>query len=57
MQGEEADAEDFLLVDEVADVRAREAGARRARAILLQWPLIAGEARVPQVQPTLARQG
>ena len=55
MQAEQPQAEHLLLVDEVADVRAREARARRAVAALLERPRIAGEAGVAQVEPSLAR--
>ena len=43
--------EDLLLVDEVTDVRAREAPAGGARAVLVERPRVAGEAGVPEVQP------
>src|SRR5215204_1441305 len=56
MQGEQPDAEDFLLVDEMADVRAREPRAGRAGTIRLQWALIARKPRVAQVEAPLARQ-
>ena len=55
MQAQKPQAEQLLLVDQVADVGAREARARRARAALLERPRIAGEAGVAQVQP--ARRG
>ena len=38
MQAEQAQAEELLLVDEVADVRAGEAGARGAGAVLVERP-------------------
>src|SRR5512146_152837 len=56
MQAEQPQPEDFLLVHQVADVRAAEARARRARAALLERPLVAGEARVPQVEAPFTRQ-
>src|SRR5688572_12575586 len=51
--GEEHEAEDLLLVDQMAQVGAGEAGARPARAVLLKRAGIPGEAGVSQVQPTL----
>ena len=56
MQTEEPQAEQLLLVDEVADVGARETLARGARAVLVQRARVAGEAGVPEVQPALPRQ-
>jgi RNA polymerase sigma factor (sigma-70 family) len=56
MKAEEAQPEQLLLVDEVTDVRAREALARRAGAALVQRAGIACEAGVPQVQPPLPGQ-
>ena len=55
MQAEEAQAEQLLLVDEVADVGAREARAGRAAAALLERPRVAREAGVAEVEP--ARRG
>src|SRR5512146_2120935 len=56
MQAEQPQPEDFLLVHEVPDVRAAEAGAGRARAALLERALVTGETRVPQVEPSLTGQ-
>src|SRR5579864_6576918 len=56
MQAQEPQAEDLLLVDEMADVGARELRACRARAALVQRPRVSGEARVAKVEPTLPRE-
>src|SRR5689334_18522494 len=50
MQAEQPQPENFLLVDEVADVSAAEARAGRARAVLVERALVAGEARVAKVE-------
>ena len=44
MHAQEPQAEQLLLVDQVTDVRAGEAGARGARATLVQRARVAGEA-------------
>src|SRR6187397_3243930 len=51
MQAQEPQAQQLLLVDQVANVGAGEARAGGARAALLERPRIAGEASVAQVQP------
>ena len=56
MQAEQAQAEHLLLVDEVADVRAREAPARGAGAVLVERRAVAGEARVAEVQSAVPRE-
>src|SRR5579864_7106368 len=55
MQAEESQAENLLLVDEMADVRARELRARRAAAIGVERPRVAGKARVAEVEAALPR--
>ena len=55
MQGEQAEPEDLLLVDEVADIGAREAGARGTAAVLVERPLVAAKPGVPEVQAAVAR--
>ena len=50
MQAEQPQPEDFLLVDEVADVRPAEPGAGRARAAVVEGALVAGEAGVAEVE-------
>ena len=55
MQAEQAKPEDLLLVDEMADVRAREAPACGAVAALLERPRVAREAGVAEVQAAVAR--
>src|SRR5205085_10126824 len=57
MQAQEPQAEQLLLVHEVPDVRAAEAGAGRARAVVVERALVAGEARVPQVEPARPGEG
>ena len=56
MQAEQPKPEDLLLVDEVADVGAAEARAGRAGAAVVERALVAGEAGVAEVEPTLARE-
>src|SRR5205823_4107611 len=56
MQTEEPQSEDFLLRDEMADVRAAEASARRAGATVLERSLVAREPGVAEVEPALARE-
>ncbi len=51
MQAEQPQAEQLLLVDQMADVRAREPGAGRAAAALVERERVAGEAGVPEVEP------
>src|SRR3954462_12926512 len=56
MQAQQADAEDLLLVHEVPDVRAAEAPAREAAAVLVERAGVALEAGVPEIEPSLPRQ-
>src|SRR3954453_13734990 len=56
MQAQQADAEDLLLVHEVPDVRAAEAPARGAAAVLVERAGVALEAGVPEIEPSLPRQ-
>src|SRR4051794_29451038 len=56
MQAEQPEAENLLLIDEMADVRAAEARARRAAAMLVEWAWIARELRVAEIEPSLPRQ-
>src|SRR5258708_6209407 len=56
MQAEQPQAEELLLVDQVAQVGAREARARGARAALVEWARIAGKAGIPKVEPALPGQ-
>src|SRR5579871_6661054 len=56
MQAEQPKPEDLLLCDEMADVGAAEARARRARATVLERPLVARESGVAKVEPPLARE-
>ena len=56
MQAQEAQPENLLLVDEMADVRAAERRARRAVAALVERPRVAGEAGVPEVEAPLPRE-
>src|SRR5205809_5461928 len=49
MQGEEPQTEQLALVDEVSQVRAREARARRACTAFVERALVAGKAGVPEV--------
>src|SRR5579884_1697560 len=56
MQAEEPQAEDLPLVDQVAEVRAAEAGAGGTGAARLERTRVAGEAGVAQVEAALARQ-
>src|SRR5205807_8935927 len=51
VQAQEAVAEQLLLVDQMANVGAREAGARRTGAALLQRRRVARKAGVLEVQP------
>src|SRR5438093_1236783 len=55
MQAEQPQPEDFLLVDEVADVRPAEPGASRARASVVEGTVVASEAGVAEVEAALAR--
>src|SRR3954468_3754267 len=56
MQAQQADAEDLLLVHEVPDVRAAEAPAREAAAVLVERAGAALHAGVPEIEPSLPRQ-
>src|SRR5690242_7878341 len=56
MQREKTKTEDVLLVDEVADIRAGESGARGAATIVLQRTGIPGVASVADVHPAESRQ-
>src|SRR2546423_14568879 len=56
MQAEQPQPEDFLLVDEVADVRPAEPGASRARASVVEGTVVASEAGVAEVEAALARE-
>src|SRR5579859_1861726 len=56
MQAQQPQAENLLLVDEMADVRARELCARRAPAVGVERALVARETRVPEIEPSLPRQ-
>src|SRR5215218_7908282 len=51
VERQEAQAEQLVLRDEVADVGAREAYAGRARAAVLERALVAREAGVAEVEP------
>src|SRR5579859_5350081 len=57
MQAEQPQTEELLLVDQVTQVGAREARTGGARATLVEWERIAGEAGIPKVEPTLPGQG
>ena len=54
MQAQKPEAQQLLLVDQVANVGPGEARAGGARAALLERPRIAGEPGVPQVQRPVA---
>src|SRR5919106_4138807 len=54
--GQKYQAEELLLVDEVAQVGAAEARARRARALLRERPFVAREAGVLEVETALPRE-
>src|SRR5438067_7132463 len=56
MQAQEAQPQELVLVDEVAQVRAREALAGRARTAFVQRARIAGETGVPEVEASLPRE-
>src|SRR5262245_1687955 len=56
MQAQEADPEDLLLVDEMTDVSAAEAGARRAAAARVERRGIAREPCVPEVEAAFPRE-
>ena len=51
VQREEAQGEELLLVDQVAEIGAAEAGARRAAAAFVQWSLVARKPCILEVQP------
>ena len=51
VQRQQPQSEQLVLRHEVAQVGAREARAGRARAALLQRALVAGEARVAEIEP------
>src|SRR5438034_10415541 len=51
MQAEEPQAEQFLLVDEVADVGAGEARASGTGTVFAERALVLGEAGVAEVEP------
>ena len=53
MQAEQAQSEQLLLVDEMTQVCAGEAGAGRAGAILVQRSRIAREAGVVEIEPAV----
>src|SRR5256885_2077891 len=53
MQAQQTEAEDLLLIDQVPDVRAGEAGARRAAAVSVERPVVTREPGVPQVEAAL----
>ena len=53
VQAQQAQAEQLLLVDQVAQVGAAEAAAGRTVATLLQRTLVAGEAGVTEIDPSL----
>src|SRR5262249_57445612 len=53
MEGQQAGAEELLLVHEVPKVRAREPGACRARAAIVERRVVAGKAGVAEVEPSL----
>src|SRR5437867_2523581 len=56
MQTEQPQPEDFLLRDEMADVRAAEPRARRAGAPFLERPLVARETGIAEIEPALPRE-
>ena len=56
MQGEQAVAEQLLLVHEMTHEGAGEPGARRAAAAFLERPRVAREAGVAQVEPPPSRE-
>src|SRR5439155_6317199 len=55
MHAQEAESEELVLVHEVADVRAREARAGGAVAVLLERPGVACKARVAEVEAAARR--
>ena len=56
MQAEQPQSEDLLLVHEVPDVAAAEAGAGRAGAAVVERALVAGEPGVAEVEPSFVRE-
>src|SRR5215216_6876755 len=57
VQGEQAQPENLVSGKEVADVAAREASARRAVTVVVEWPWVGAEFGALDVEPAVAREG